>query len=42
MAIRAGNTNGFTEDAIIRSIDFARQNSAKIINASRGGPDYSS
>ncbi|MEI6426282.1 MAG: S8 family serine peptidase [Candidatus Absconditabacteria bacterium] len=41
MGIRAGDENGFTTSAIIKGIDFARQNGAKVINASFGGPGYS-
>lgn len=42
MAIRAWNKTGFELIDIIKSIDFARQNGAKIINASLGGSSYSS
>lgn len=39
MAIRAGNSE-LTTAALIKGIDFARYNGAKIINASFGGPGF--
>ncbi len=42
MALKAGGENGLSNSAIIKSIDFAIQNGAKVINASFGGNASSS
>lgn len=41
MPIRTGDSNGLTTADIVESIDHARVNGAKVINASYGGYDYS-
>ena len=41
MALKAGSGYGLTTSAIIKSIDFAINNGAKIINASYGGAGFS-
>lgn len=41
MPVRAGDSNGLTTADIVNSVDHARDNGAKIINASYGGYDYS-
>jgi subtilisin family serine protease len=41
MALRVGDKNSLTSSFIIKAIDFARENGAKIINASFGGAGQS-
>jgi subtilisin family serine protease len=41
MALRAGESYSYTLDNIIKSVGFARENGAKIINASFGNTEYS-